>query len=336
MAVALSENASKQVKQLKQTQNLPETVFLRMGVKGGGCSGMSYNLEFDSEMGPHDKVFEVDGIKVVVDKKSYIYLNGTTLDYVQQGLTGGLHLRQPPGQIELRLWDLVFGVAEPGVPSRTGPPEGPFVFWASGRSGGEVRTDFFAVFGLERRLAVDVAALQRRFYELSRRWHPDFHQAAPAAEQARALEESARVNAAYRALRDPLARVEYLIRLEEGRETNEGAADKPKGPPALLAEMFEIQEALEAVRAGAPDDATRASLLERRDALRARMAEAEAKLAGPLSQAWDAAPTGERPAALGALKETLATRAYLRTVIDDLGAALGDAEEERHVAHRRD
>ena len=95
MAVALSENASKQVKQLKQAQNLPEHVFLRMGVKGGGCSGMSYNLEFDSEIGPHDKQFEIDGIKVVVDRKSYLYLNGTTLDYVTQGLTGGFTFVNP-------------------------------------------------------------------------------------------------------------------------------------------------------------------------------------------------------------------------------------------------
>ena len=80
MAVALSENATKQVKELKQQQNLPETAFLRMGVKGGGCSGMSYLLEFDTEKGPHDKEFDIDGVKVVVDKKSYIYLNGTTLD----------------------------------------------------------------------------------------------------------------------------------------------------------------------------------------------------------------------------------------------------------------
>ncbi|PYO24057.1 MAG: iron-sulfur cluster assembly accessory protein, partial [Candidatus Rokuibacteriota bacterium] len=58
MAVALSENASKQVRQLKQSQNLPENVFLRMGVKGGGCSGMSYSLEFDTEIGPHDKEFD--------------------------------------------------------------------------------------------------------------------------------------------------------------------------------------------------------------------------------------------------------------------------------------
>jgi molecular chaperone HscB len=194
-------------------------------------------------------------------------------------------------------------------------------------------TDFFQVFGLERRLGIDVAALQRRFYELSRQWHPDFHQAAAPAEQARALEESARVNAAYRALRDPLARVEYLIRLEEGRATKEGAAVKPTAPPELLAEMFEIQEALAAVRAeaggrGEPDDATRASLAAQRQALAARRADAEARLVGPLSRAWDAAAPADRPRALAALKEALATRAYLTTVIDDLGAALEDGRED--------
>jgi iron-sulfur cluster assembly protein len=95
MALALSENAVKQVRELKQAQSLPENVFLRMGVKGGGCSGMSYSLEFDTEMGPHDKEFEIDGIKIVCDKKSYIYLTGTTLDYVQQGLTGGFTFVNP-------------------------------------------------------------------------------------------------------------------------------------------------------------------------------------------------------------------------------------------------
>jgi molecular chaperone HscB len=197
-------------------------------------------------------------------------------------------------------------------------------------------SDFFEVFGLDRRLAIDVAALQRRFYELSRRWHPDFHQAAAPAEQARALEESARVNAAYRALRDPLARVEYLIRLEEGRATQEGAVVKPKAPPALLAEMFEIQETLEAVRGGGLDDATRASLVAQRAALHARLAEAEAQISGPLSRAWDAAGAADRPPALAALKDALATRAYLRTVIDDLANALGEGTEETHAAHRRD
>ncbi len=197
-------------------------------------------------------------------------------------------------------------------------------------------SDFFQVFGLERRLAIDGAALQRRFYELSRQWHPDFHQAAPPAEQARALEESARVNAAYRALRDPLTRVEYLIRLDEGRETKEGAAVKPKAPPALLAEMFEIQEALEEARTGVLDDDTRATLGAQRQALRARMAEAEAQITGPLSRAWDAAAPADRPEALAALNEALATRAYVRTVVDDLGLALGEETEETHGAHRRD
>lgn len=95
MALQLSDAAIKQVKELKRAQNLPDTVFLRMGVKGGGCSGMSYSLEFDTELGPHDKEFDIDGIKVVCDKKSYIYLTGTTLDYVQEGLTGGFTFVNP-------------------------------------------------------------------------------------------------------------------------------------------------------------------------------------------------------------------------------------------------
>jgi len=95
MAVSLTEAAIKQVKELKRAQNLGDEVFLRMGVRGGGCSGLSYALEFDTEKTPHDREFEIDGIKVVVDKKSYLYLNGTTLDYVQQGLTGGFTFLNP-------------------------------------------------------------------------------------------------------------------------------------------------------------------------------------------------------------------------------------------------
>jgi iron-sulfur cluster assembly protein len=95
MALALSEKAIAKVNELKRAQNLGSTVFLRMGVKGGGCSGMSYSLEFDTELGPHDKEFDIDGVKVVCDKKSYLYLNGTTLDYVMQGLTGGFTFINP-------------------------------------------------------------------------------------------------------------------------------------------------------------------------------------------------------------------------------------------------
>jgi len=94
MALALTEKASKQVKKLLTEQKL-ENVFLRMGVKGGGCSGLSYSLEFDTELGKHDKKFDLDGIQVVCDTKSYLYLNGITLDYVTEGLTGGFTFVNP-------------------------------------------------------------------------------------------------------------------------------------------------------------------------------------------------------------------------------------------------
>jgi molecular chaperone HscB len=193
--------------------------------------------------------------------------------------------------------------------------------------------DYFEVFGLPRKLGIDTAALQRRFYELAREHHPDFHQAATPEQLARAEEASALVNAAYRALRDPIARAEYLVRLEEGRETKEGAAVKPKAPPELLAEMFEIQEALSEARAGGLDDGGRATLAEQRERLAARQAAEEERVRGALSEAWDAAPAADRAAVLARIKAALATRAYLRTVIDDLAQALGEGDER--VAHHR-
>ena len=94
MAVSLTPVAVNRVKELMTAQKL-DSAFLRMGVRGGGCSGMTYDLQFDSELRKHDKQFEVDGVKVVVDVKSYLYLNGTTLDYVTQGLTGGFTFVNP-------------------------------------------------------------------------------------------------------------------------------------------------------------------------------------------------------------------------------------------------
>jgi iron-sulfur cluster assembly protein len=95
MALKVSNAAVKQVKELKQAQSLGDDVFLRMGVKGGGCSGMSYALEFDTELGPEDRGFQIDGVRVVCDKKSYLYLNETTLDYVQQGSRAGSRSSTP-------------------------------------------------------------------------------------------------------------------------------------------------------------------------------------------------------------------------------------------------
>jgi molecular chaperone HscB len=193
--------------------------------------------------------------------------------------------------------------------------------------------NFFEVFELPRRLVVDGDELQRRFYALARRTHPDFHQAAGPAQRAAAEERAALVNAAYRTLRDPIARAEYVVRLEEGAAAVPGGPSTPKAPPALLAEMFEIQEALAEAKAGPLDEATRARLVAQRQTLQERYAAEETRLRGPLAERWDAASDAERPAALAGLKEALATRAYLRTVIGDLTEALG--EEESGVAHHR-
>jgi molecular chaperone HscB len=194
--------------------------------------------------------------------------------------------------------------------------------------------DYFDVFTLPRRLVLDEAELQQRFHELSRRHHPDFHHGAEPEEQARILEVAARINAAYRTLRDPIRRVEYLLRLEEGREAGDGGEAKGKAPASLLTEMFEIQEALQEARTGGLDEAGRAALREQRGALEARRREEEARLRGPLSEAWDVAGEAERPSVLAACKEALATRAYLRTVIDDIAQALGDGQETHAANHR--
>jgi molecular chaperone HscB len=194
----------------------------------------------------------------------------------------------------------------------------------------------FEVFGLERKLGIDTEALQRAYYELARRYHPDFQQGASPEAQAAALDASARLNAAYRTLRDPLARIEYLVRLEEGRETREGTEARAPAPPALLAEMFEIQETMAEARAtGALDGAARQALGEQREQLTQRYQEEEARLVGPLAVAWDAgaADPRERARLLVELKQGLATRAYLKTVIDDLDQLLGEGDES--VAHHR-
>lgn len=194
--------------------------------------------------------------------------------------------------------------------------------------------DYFEVFGLPRKLQIDLDALQRSFYELSRRHHPDFHQGAGAEAQARALEASALVNRAYRALRDPLGRVEYLIALEEGRELREETTAKAKVPTDLLAEMLEVQEALEEAKASELTEKIAARLREERQRLQERyQAEADALVAS--APEWDAAidSGGERRALLERFKQRLAVRAYLRTVIDDLTQAIG--EDDGRVAHRR-
>lgn len=85
MSIQLTSTAAERVRDLLRDQGLPEGG-LRLGVKGGGCSGFSYDLALDSQERPGDKVFDVEGIKIFVDMKSYLYLNGITIDYKDEGM----------------------------------------------------------------------------------------------------------------------------------------------------------------------------------------------------------------------------------------------------------
>jgi molecular chaperone HscB len=187
--------------------------------------------------------------------------------------------------------------------------------------------DYFALLGVPRRLALNEEDLRRRFYALSRRHHPDFHQLGTTAERASALGTSAQVNRAYKTLRDPLARLEYLIALEEGREARPGATDRAPdraaAPPALLAEMLEVQEALEAAKAAGMTEAARRDLREERDRLLERDEVERRAILGRMGE-WDTAGGGDRRDLREWFKQRLAARAYLRTVIGDLGEALGE------------
>lgn len=83
--IKVSDNAKKEAIRLITSED-KEGLFIRVGVTGGGCSGLMYNLEFDNEKKEGDQEFEDNGVKVVVDKKSFLYLIGTELDF-----SGGLN-----------------------------------------------------------------------------------------------------------------------------------------------------------------------------------------------------------------------------------------------------
>lgn len=201
--------------------------------------------------------------------------------------------------------------------------------------------DYFAVFGLPWKVGLDREELERRFYALSRKFHPDFFQSATPAEQAESLERSALINRAYRALRDPISRCDYLIRLELGEARADGVP--ARAPVDLLEEVLEVQEALEEARAAGLRAETRARLERERKRLMARRALEEEQLLNAGSE-WDTLVDGSgrvphdrdpvRVTLLNRMKETLAARAYLTTVIDDLSVALGE-ETRTDASHRR-
>jgi iron-sulfur cluster assembly protein len=84
--IKVAESAKNEVLRLKSSAEVNPEAFIRVGVKGGGCSGLMYELNFDTELKPEDKEIEDNDITIVVDKKSFLYLVGTTLEY-----SGGLN-----------------------------------------------------------------------------------------------------------------------------------------------------------------------------------------------------------------------------------------------------
>jgi len=93
--IQLSERAVTEIRKLIKDQGLAETAGVRVGVKGGGCSGFSYSLSFDPEPREGDKIFEQDAVRIFCDPKSFLYLDGTTLQF-SDGLQGrGFQFQNP-------------------------------------------------------------------------------------------------------------------------------------------------------------------------------------------------------------------------------------------------
>ncbi len=167
--------------------------------------------------------------------------------------------------------------------------------------------DFYQFLGIPRRLALDPKELETRFYALSRKLHPDLFARKSAAEQAKALDDSALLNDAFRTLRDPIKRAEYVLKAEGFDIGEQSTKDVPA---ELLEEVFELNMALEELRMG-DDDAreqlqiSRSTFLNMRDGLDA---ETQAKFAE-----WDAS---DEKSVLSEIRALLNRRKYVTNLIE--------------------
>lgn len=193
--------------------------------------------------------------------------------------------------------------------------------------------DYFAFFGIPHRLTIDLPDLERRFRELSRKFHPDFFYNATPAERLASLERSSYLNDAYRVLRNPAARVEYLLSVEglPPARSEQGTAHVP---PALLEDVFTLNEELDEIREsreeGTDPGALRARLAEASTPIVARRQAHEQQMADLIAR-WDrseaAAPEARRTI-LEALREQLLERNYINNLfaaIDREAASLKEA-----------
>src|SRR5947209_6768851 len=189
--------------------------------------------------------------------------------------------------------------------------------------------DFFSFVGLPRKLNIDVGDLEQRYRALSRQYHPDYFYNASPAERRASLERSSYLNDAYRTLKNPTARVEYLIGLEGFSARAAGDTPDPasKVPAKLLEEVFALNEELDDVRelrtSGAAPEVWRAKLERARAPIEAKQAAHEAELT-ELSARWDSlgedrrANAPERSAVLSALRECVLERNYINNLLEGI------------------
>ena len=194
-------------------------------------------------------------------------------------------------------------------------------------------TDYFAFFGLPRKLGLDAAELEKRFHELSWKLHPDNFVRSGESERALSLERSSQLNDAFRTLREPVARVEYLLAIEGARK--EGTA-KQQAPPELLEEVFELNESLDELRAarsaGGSDGelaALRAKLEAAGRSFEEKLREVDTALEAAFVR-WDAAldsgaDADARRARIAELNEILNRRSYIRNLVRNVSEELAGA-----------
>lgn len=181
--------------------------------------------------------------------------------------------------------------------------------------------EYFEIFDLPPLLKIDLQALEKKFHELSRKHHPDYHTGGSTEDRERSLRITSLVNDAYRTLRNPTRRAEYLVR-SQGLKV-----DGSQVPPALLAEVFEINEELEEIRSARSEGSPDPSLLEELDRFRAGIAEKRRGYDQALEEAgaeWDrliADGEGDAEARgrqLAKLADILAESSYLRNLEQEI------------------
>ncbi len=180
--------------------------------------------------------------------------------------------------------------------------------------------DYFSFLGLPRQLVIDAGDLERRFRELSRKFHPDYFYNAAPTERLASLERSSYLNDAYRTLKNPVSRVEHLLAIEglPSAKSEDGTA---KVPPSLLEEVFALNEELDEIRelreSGADPEKLTTRLEKARAPIDARRDEHERQLQ-ELSARWDSqenASAVEKRATLDALRERLLERNYINNLL---------------------